>query len=204
MEIDCGSAVSVMGIQSFLELLNLPLRKSNRRLVVVDGGKLKICGETEVTVCIRNIEMKVALVVIDNSGSKDHQFTPLLGREWLDVFFPEWRYTFRNVIGVHNVLTFDKDLCLSDIQSRFHNVFKKDFSLPIVGYEAELVLRDDRPIFKRAYEVPYRLRDRVCEYLDRLEKENVITPVKTSEWASPVIVLIKKNNQIRLVVDCKV
>lgn len=32
----------------------------------------------------------------------------------------------------------------------------------------------------------------------------MITPVQTSEWASPVIVLIKKNSQIRLVVDCKV
>lgn len=82
--------------------------------------------------------------------------------------------------------------------------FEKDFSLPIVGYEAELVLKSDVPIFKKAYNVPYRLKDKVIEYLDKLERQNVITPIKISEWASPVVIVMKKNNDIRLVIDCKV
>lgn len=190
----------------------------------MDGGNLKVFGETKVTVNFKNIIKSVSLVIIDNSeANNNHRFIPLLGREWLDVFIPNWRDTFQTSINVHNVSTNDQVSCLSDIESKFSNVFKKDFfffffiiifiketffkkvfSTPILGYEAELVLKDDKPIFKRAYEVPYRLRERVCEYLDRLENENDITPVKTSEWASPVIALIKKNNQIRLVVDCKV
>lgn len=44
----------------------------------------------------------------------------------------------------------------------------------------------------------------MVEYLTKLEKEKVITSNKTSEWASPVVVVMKKNNEIRLVVDCKV
>lgn len=32
----------------------------------------------------------------------------------------------------------------------------------------------------------------------------MITPIQTSEWASPVVVVMKKNNDIRLVIDCKV
>ena len=48
------------------------------------------------------------------------------------------------------------------------------------------------------------MKDKVIDYLDRLEKEKVITPIKTSQWASPVIIVIKKNNEIRLVIDCKV
>ncbi|XP_062713845.1 uncharacterized protein K02A2.6-like [Aedes albopictus] len=205
MEIDCGSAVSVMGIITYITLFNQPLHKSNRKLIVVDGGNLKVFGETKVTVNFKNIIKSVSLVIIDNSeANNNHRFIPLLGREWLDVFIPNWRDTFQTSINVHNVSINDQVSCLSDIESKFSNVFKKDFSTPILGYEAELVLKDDKPIFKRAYEVPYRLRERVCEYLDKLENENVITPVKTSEWASPVIVLIKKNNQIRLVVDCKV
>lgn len=48
------------------------------------------------------------------------------------------------------------------------------------------------------------LKDKVSIYLDKLEKEKVITPIDTSEWTSPIIIVIKKNNEIRLVIDCKV
>lgn len=67
-----------------------------------------------------------------------------------------------------------------------------------------MVLKHDVPIFKKAYDVPYRMREKVLDYLEKLENERVITPVQTSEWASPVIVVVKKNNEIRLVIDCKV
>lgn len=87
---------------------------------------------------------------------------------------------------------------------RYKDVFIKDFSSPILGFEADLVLKSEVPIFKKAYDVPYRLLDKVLEYLSKLESEKVITPVKTSEWASPVIVVMKKNNETRLVIDCKV
>lgn len=83
-------------------------------------------------------------------------------------------------------------------------MFEKSFSSPIKGYKAELVMKDGTPIFKKAYGVPYRLRDRVADYLERLEEEKVITPIDTSQWASPIIIVIKKNDDIRLVIDCKV
>ncbi|XP_055596035.1 uncharacterized protein K02A2.6-like isoform X2 [Uranotaenia lowii] len=37
-----------------------------------------------------------------------------------------------------------------------------------------------------------------------LEEQGVITPVGASEWASPVIAVIKKDGNIRMVIDCKV
>lgn len=75
---------------------------------------------------------------------------------------------------------------------------------PIVGFEGDLILKDDSPVFRKAYEVPLRLRDKVVEHLDALEKDGVITPIEASEWASPVVVVIKKDQGIRLVIDCKV
>lgn len=52
--------------------------------------------------------------------------------------------------------------------------------------------------------MPYRLKEKVLDHLKLLEKDGIITPVKTSLWASPVIVVVKKDNDIRLVIDCKV
>lgn len=65
-------------------------------------------------------------------------------------------------------------------------------------------MKDTDPIFKKAYDVPYRLKEKVSSYLDKLEREKVITPIDTSVWASPIIIVIKKNGEIRLVIDCKV
>lgn len=130
----------------------------------------------------------------------DNNFTPLLGRPWLDTLFPEWRNFFVNSINFKH----ETDQIVDEIKIKYKDVFIENFFKPIQGFEADLVLKSEVPIFKKAYDVPYRLRDKVLEYLSKLEHEKVITPIKTSEWASPVIVVMKKNNEIRLVIDCKV
>lgn len=58
-------------------------------------------------------------------------------------------------------------------------------------------------MFKKAYDVSYRLRDKVLVLLEELEKDEIITPIKTSLWASLVVIVPKKDNDIRLVIDCK-
>lgn len=105
---------------------------------------------------------------------------------------------------VNNLQNEPSDIAVEKLKREFKSVFKKDFSTPINGFRAELVMNSETPIFKKAYEVPYRLRDAVSVYLDKLEHEKVITPIDTSEWASPIIIVKKKNNDIRLVIDCKV
>ncbi|XP_058837875.1 uncharacterized protein LOC131693740 [Topomyia yanbarensis] len=91
------------------------------------------------------------------------------------------------------VISYANDKTILGIKERFSKVFHKDFSSPIVGYEADLVLKEDSPVFRWAYDVPYRLQEKVIEHLEMLEREKVITPIKTSEWASPVVIVMKKN-----------
>ncbi|XP_055599174.1 uncharacterized protein K02A2.6-like [Uranotaenia lowii] len=207
MEVDTGSAVSVMGENMFQKIFSVNVFKSNRKLVVVNGGKLDVLGEANVWINLNNHIEKLPLVILkENVQRSSHNLYPLLGREWLDVFFPRWRDTFaRQTSSIKHVSVFPhKDSIIAELKTKFSNVFEKDFSEPIRGYEAELVLKDNKPIFKKAYDVPYGLREKVLEHLEKLEKENVITPIETSEWASPVIAVVKKNQDIRLVIDCKV
>lgn len=65
-------------------------------------------------------------------------------------------------------------------------------------------MKEETPIFRKAYAVPLRLRQKVIDHLDSLERDGVISPVETSEWASPVVIVIKKDQNIRLVIDCRV
>ena len=52
--------------------------------------------------------------------------------------------------------------------------------------------------------LPYAMKSQVDVELDRLLKEGIIEPVDNAEWASPVVVVRKKNGSIRLCGDFKV
>lgn len=183
MEVDCGSSVSVIGKDHYFSMFSKPLQ-----LIVVNGEKLKIEGEAIVSVKFNGTEAKLNLLVLNTS----HKFIPLFGRTWLDVFFSKWRHFFSSTLTINNMIESNNNAEVENIKRVYKDVFIKDFSTPIKGFEAELVLKSDVPIFKKAYDVPYRLRDKVVDYLNKLEKEKVITPIKTSEWASPVVIVMKK------------
>lgn len=182
MEMDTGSVVSVIGKNTYYEKFSkIPLSNCTRRLVVVSGSRLKILGELEVFVSVNNKTAVARLIVLQT----DNNFTPLIGRDWMDLFFPHWR---KGLIGLEAV----KQVGFEDDKEQ------------LLGYEAELILKNDQPIFKRAYEVPYKIRDKLLNHLDMLEKQNVVTPIAASEWASPVIAVMKKDGDIRMVIDCKI
>ena len=54
---------------------------------------------------------------------------------------------------------------------------------------------DARPRFCRARTVAYAMRPAVEEELDRLEKEDVITPVQFSDWAASIVQVMKKDGK---------
>ena len=55
-----------------------------------------------------------------------------------------------------------------------------------------------KPVYTKPYRVPYALRPNTEQELDRLEKAGVITLVTSSDWATGVVVVPKKNGSIRL------
>ncbi|XP_062698443.1 uncharacterized protein K02A2.6-like [Aedes albopictus] len=180
MEIDCGAAVTVISRDHYRKHFSqVPVKKCNSRLVVVNGQRLGIFGKIEADVVVDNNQKRANLIILDGPG----KFVPLFGRDWMDLFYPQWRKAFVNVANINSM-----DSCRQETK----------------GYEADLALKEDRPIFRKAYDVPFKLREKVTQHLDSLEKQNVISPIQVSEWASPVVIVLKKDNDIRMVLDCKV
>ena len=58
MEIDCGSSVTVMNKTCYYSHFNNELKKCSKHLIVVNGAKLLIEGETSVLVNYRGVESK--------------------------------------------------------------------------------------------------------------------------------------------------
>ncbi|XP_039438442.1 uncharacterized protein K02A2.6-like isoform X2 [Culex pipiens pallens] len=181
MEVDTGSAVAVISQHLYEQYFNeIPLKSCNKRLVVVNGSGLEVLGQISVEIGLNKRTETGNLVVLRCLKN----FTPLLGRDWLDMFYPGWKTQFlpANIIGNLDYKSTDT----------------------VLGYQADLTFKSEQPIFKKAYQVPYKIKDKFNEHLDMLERQGVITPIKASEWASPVIAIVKKDGDLRMVIDCKV
>ncbi|XP_023247791.1 uncharacterized protein K02A2.6-like [Copidosoma floridanum] len=60
------------------------------------------------------------------------------------------------------------------------------------------------PVFKKPRPIPYALRDKIEQEINRLEKAEILEPVKSSQWATPLVPVLKANGEIRLCGDFKV
>ncbi len=102
-------------------------------------------------------------------------FMSLMGRNWLNIFILEWK----------KLLTKPENSCihsvshlsiLQEIKSKYPRVVSDKLELPI---------------FHAAYTLPYKLKD-------------ILKPVKSSNWASPLVVRVKKSVELRFCIDGKV
>ena len=60
-----------------------------------------------------------------------------------------------------------------------------------------------KPIFYKAFPVALSMKEDVGKKIDQLENDGIITKVKHSEWASPIVCLRKPEGSIRLCVNYK-
>ena len=71
--------------------------------------------------------------------------------------------------------------------------------------KAHLSLREQaEPRFCKPRSVPFAIRDRVGKELDRLEEEGILCRVNHSEWAAPIVPVLKKDGSIRICGDFEV
>ena len=59
------------------------------------------------------------------------------------------------------------------------------------------------PIFHKARPVPYALREKIEQDLERLERAGTIEPVQYSEWAAPIVPVMKSDGTGRVCGDYK-
>lgn len=207
-ELDSGSGYTVMREKDYVRNFdkgNIRNCEKMIKLTSVSGHSLDIVGKAVMKVNKINDKKNYYLEIILINSEKS--FVPLIGRYWLDILSPNWRMNLvRKINGVEENKG-EKEIAehIAYIKKTYNNIFNSSIEEPIENYEARVKLKEGaQPRFCKAYEVPYKLREKYEFELDRLVKEGILIPVKYSEWASPLVIVPKANNTIRLCMDCSV
>ena len=93
---------------------------------------------------------------------------------------------------------------VDDVLNKHPTLFQNELG-KLTGVQVEVYVEEgSTPIFFKPRSLPYAMRGKVEEELKRLEQEKVIEPVKYSEWAAPIVPVLKTNGQVRICGDYKV
>ena len=190
-EIDTGCCFTIVSERTFKQIKRAPkMKKTHLDLRTYTGEAVPVLGKTYVTVTYRQQKKKLPIIVVKGSGPN------LLGRWWLKHIKLDWG-------EVKHLRNHPQSLSLQEVLSRHEGVFKNELGT-LKGFKATIqVPADATPRFYRPRSVPYAMRPKLDAELDRLLAEDIITPVKFSDWAAPVVPLIKPDGNCRLCGDYK-
>ena len=191
MEVDTGASLSLISETTYKKLWEsdtLPeLQQTTVKLRTYTGEEMRVLGCINVRVQSKEQEAQLPLLVVKGRGPS------LLGRNWLTQLCLNWQEIF-SVRTNHS---------LESLLKQHEGVFKDELGT-LKGIEAKLhVDPQAKPLFYKARTVPFALREKVEQELERLEKQDIITPVKFADWAAPIVPVEKRDGSVRLCGDYK-
>ncbi|XP_028163909.1 uncharacterized protein K02A2.6-like [Ostrinia furnacalis] len=186
-EIDSGSAVTVISEKMYnSHFKNQPLLPADEKLFTYTGNKMTCLGYVRLPVTYMQQTRILAIYVICNGGP------PLLGRDFIS--------SFKLELIPCNFVT-NSSTVVQELQSQFPEVFSDSLGA-FNKYKVKLQLKpDSKSFFFKARPVAFALRDKVDKELDRLVKLGILKPVEHSEYASPIVPVLKKNGSVRICAD---
>ncbi|UYV65508.1 K02A2.6-like [Cordylochernes scorpioides] len=187
-EMDTGSGLTLISEKDFKNSLqHLKLEKASIIVRTYDGTVVPILGKINVKVECQDITYKLRALVV--KGEK----RALMGREWIN----------RLKLGCFAVKHMPVEITIEEILKENQALFVETTE-PIKGFTFSVNICDVNPIFHKARPVPFAIRPAVTEALDKMVAKGYLCEVASSKWATPVVVVPKKNKDIRICCDFKV
>ncbi|XP_037505880.1 uncharacterized protein LOC119382240 [Rhipicephalus sanguineus] len=154
-------------------------------------GRLPVLGELELMVTYQGVAVECKLVVLDCVGPS------LCGRDLINMLDKAGASVLEVAPGTVQAISHD------NTRAEYTDVFSEELGL-IKGPPASLMLKEGAvPKFCKARSLPYALRDKVAKELERLVSLGILSPVKHSNWATPIVPVLKKDGTVRICGDFK-
>lgn len=188
-EIDSGSAVTVISEQTYqLHFKDVPLIRSNKRLISYTGDNIPCVGIVSLPVCFAGRTHTLDMHVVRDGG------VSLLGRNFMSAFQLE-------LVPVNYC---QQLYTMEQLEIQFPKLFSDSLGC-FNKHKVQLRLKDNaKPVFFKARPIAFALRDKVNNEIDRLVQLGVLKPVDHAEYASPIVPVLKRNGSVRLCADYSV
>lgn len=202
-EIDSGAGFTLLP-KLYLDALKLsiPIQPTNIRFRSYTGKIFQPLGVMEVPIEYKNVKANEIMFIVSKG-------TPLLGRTWirhlkLNLIELDSNYFTKcaNPESIHMINTHSNDI--NNILEQFKDIFEPKVGC-IPKFTCSLKLREAaKPVFLKARDIPFALREKVDIELKTLEAQGIISKIDCVDWGSPLVVLPKSDGSVRLCVDYKV
>ncbi|CAB4007683.1 Retrovirus-related Pol poly from transposon [Paramuricea clavata] len=184
MEIDTGSSVTLLNSGDFERMggdTNV-LKPSTVVLKSYTGNEIKCYGEDNMKVKVGEQVSDIKIRVVEGPS--------LLGRDIMTKFRLPW----------HNIFSIVPTTA-EDIIQQYHELFDERRVGKLKGVQVSLRVNDDNPVFMKPRVVPFAIRKKYEEALEKLVQGDIIEKVEHSEWASPTVPMIKPDGNVRICGD---
>ncbi|XP_030851255.1 uncharacterized protein K02A2.6-like [Strongylocentrotus purpuratus] len=182
-KLDTGAQTNLLPESVYQSLIPRPkLHPARVRLTGYSGVVIPVKGRCYVQVEYKGLTHNMAVLVTPG----DRQ--PLLGLQACE--------QLKLVKRVLNVKTESKNVIVDDYEDVFEG-------LGCVPGKHHITLKENaQPVQHACRKIPFPLRNQLKDELDKMERLKVITPVdEPSDWVSSLVVVMKKNNQLRVCLD---
>ena len=177
-EIDSGAAVSTLS-ESWVQSLKLQLKSCNKILHAYDNSNITVLGKVNTDVKYNGVCVPQTFYVVDSPNPN------LCGKDLM------------NKVGIYLA-----GLAKSSRVNQVHNLndllleYKVNANKPVTGMVAKIHLQSSAvPKFTKARTIPFHYRTMVEVELDRMTEEGIIEPISRSEWAAPIVPVLKTDKK---------
>lgn len=99
------------------------------------------------------------------------------------------------------VSSFNREDAIKSLRNEFSDLFSPTLGLCTKAIATLQLVPGARCVYRDKRPVPYAVMEKEEDELKRLESQGVISPVESSEWAAPIVVVKKANGKIRICGD---
>ena len=192
MIIDTGATKTILNEATYKKLSQIlpPLTTTSAVLSTYTGENIPVLGEVMVPVRYEQQQQKLPALVVRSQGPN------LFGRNWMEAVKLNWDAIFCVDNGnIHSKL--------KQVLEAHKDVFNPELGT-LKGMKAKIYLNEGaQPKYVKARAVPYAMRAPLEQELERLEREGIISPVQFSEWAAPIVPVVKSDGSVRVCGDYK-
>lgn len=190
MELDSGSGTSVVSDKIYFAYFSkIKLYDNDMKICLYNGHKISPIGYFITKVNFKDQEHNLKIYVIGNGGP------PLLGRDFMTKF--GYYLTCNNSINSSFLYSSEVLPLIKHYSELFDGTLGK-----FNKFEIELHLKPGSvPKFFKPRTVPFAIKGRVEEEIQRLVNLGILVPVKYAKYATPIVPVLKEDGKVKIAGD---